>query len=77
MVNGHLWNQLPDELRTFSKTGHFKRRARCWEEQNVKIDVLVFLFHESPKNYVHNIIIVLRWDGSIHVIYLLVWVDTP
>ena len=41
------------------------------------IDVLVFLFHKSPKNYIHNKIIVLRWDGSIHVIYLLVWVDTP
>ena len=41
------------------------------------IDVLVFLFRKSPKNYVHNKIIVLRWDGSIHVIYLLVWVDTP
>ena len=34
---GHLWNQLPDELRTLSKTGQFKKRARCWVEQNVKI----------------------------------------
>ena len=43
----------------------------------MRIDVLVFLFLKSPKNYVHNKIKVLRWDGSIHVIYLLVWVNTP
>ena len=41
------------------------------------LDVLVFLFLKSPKNYVHNIIIELWWDGSIRVIYLLVWVNTP
>ena len=27
---------------------------------------------KSPKNYIHNKIIILQWDGSIHVIYLLV-----
>ena len=46
-----------------------------------EIDVLVFLFRKSPKNYVHNKIMytikVLRWDGSIRMIYLLVWVNTP
>ena len=36
-----------------------------------------FYFIKSPKNYVHNKIIKLQWDGSIHVIFLLGWVDTP
>ena len=45
--------------------------------EEATIYVLVFLFLKSPKNYVHNKIIVLRWDGSIHVIYLLVCVNTP
>ena len=33
---GHLWNQLPDDLRALTRTGQFKKRARCWVEKNVK-----------------------------------------
>ena len=44
---------------------------------SLDLDVLVFLFLKSPKNYIHNKIIVLRWEGSIRVISVLGWVITP